>query len=159
MQKPSITSNPYSFRIVTPASKQEFSDYYHLRWQLLRAPWQQPLGSEQDEHEQQAFHRMLVDEHNHVIAVGRLHMVEEHNAQIRYMAVISEYQGKGIGKMLLNELENIALQQNIKKIVLDARAPAVGFYEHHNYRVVNKAHQLFGVIQHYRMEKQLAAQP
>ena len=49
-----------------PNTATEFAQYYQLRWQILRKPWQQALGSEQDEHERHAIHRMIVDENDKV---------------------------------------------------------------------------------------------
>ena len=84
-----------------PQTLEEFEKYYQLRWQILRQPWQQPLGSEQDQFEDQACHRMLTNDQNHIIAVGRFHKTSQHQAQIRYMAVSNSYQGTGLGSQLL----------------------------------------------------------
>ena len=46
----------------SPATPDEWQRYYHLRWQILRAPWQQPPGSERDDLEAQAYHLMLLTE-------------------------------------------------------------------------------------------------
>ena len=34
-----------------PETAEEFDAYYNLRWMVLRAPWNQPTGSEKDEYE------------------------------------------------------------------------------------------------------------
>jgi len=71
----------------SPQSADEFAQYYQLRWQILRKPWQQVLGSEQDERELQSIHRMIIDEAGKVLAVGRLEQCSPNQGQIRYMAV------------------------------------------------------------------------
>ena len=65
-----------------PITEQEFEQYYHLRWQVLRQPWQQPVGSERDTIEQTCIHRMIIDENNTVLAVGRLEKVNQFTGKI-----------------------------------------------------------------------------
>lgn len=40
------------FQVSTPQSSEDWQAYYQLRWQVLRAPWGEPRGSEQDDLEQ-----------------------------------------------------------------------------------------------------------
>ena len=62
-------------------------------------------GSEIDKFEEEAFHIMGVSSTKNIFAVGRLHMINKHIAQIRYMAVEEEYRKKNVGMLILNELE------------------------------------------------------
>jgi len=139
-----------------PQSLEEFEKYYQLRWQILRKPWQQPLGSEQDEFEQQACHRMLVNENDEIIAVGRFHQVGQHQAQIRYMAVQKNSQGLGFGKQLIQALEQEAARQGINEITLNAREQALNFYHKLGYFKQGFAHQLYDQVNHYTMTKSLS---
>lgn len=139
--------------IKQPETEKEFSDYYELRWRVLREPWQQPEGSEKDELEDKSFHIMACDETNKVIGVGRLHFNNETEAQIRYMAVSPEHKNKGVGSLILEALEKHAKENSGKSIVLHARENAVGFYQQKGYELLEKSHLLFGFIQHYRMNK------
>ncbi len=140
--------------IATPQTDKEFSDYYQLRWALLRQPWQQPQGSEKDEFESQAIHRYaLLD--NEMVAVARLHTIDSKSAQIRYMAVKAEVQRQGIATALLTELEQQARQQEVSEIILHARETALGFYRIHGYKVIEKTHLLYDEIQHFKMQKKL----
>jgi predicted GNAT family N-acyltransferase len=144
-----------SFVISQPDTEKEYEQYYHLRWQLLRAPWNQAEGSEVDDIEDQCFHVMAVDEINNVIAVARLQFNSNTEAQIRYMAVAREHERKGIGRELVNVMELHALDSSCKKIVLEAREPAIGFYQKLGYKVIKKSYLLFDEIQHFRMIKEL----
>ena len=143
-----------SFVISQPDSEKEYKQYYHLRWKILRAPWKQPEGSEIDDIEDCCFHLMTV-ENNNVIAVARLQYNSATEAQIRYMAVAREYERQGIGRELVNTLEQHAQNSSCKKIVLHAREPAIGFYQKLGYRVIEKSYSLFNEIQHFRMIKAL----
>jgi ribosomal protein S18 acetylase RimI-like enzyme len=140
--------------IKQPESDNDFKRYFDLRWRILRAPWGEPEGSEVDDIEDQCFHIMAVDA-NKVVGVGRLQYNSAEEAQIRYMAVSEECEGNGIGRKIVSALEREALDRNINKIVLDAREPAVGFYQKLDYRIEKKSYILFDEIQHYRMIKQL----
>ncbi|AFH50569.1 Histone acetyltransferase HPA2-like protein [Ignavibacterium album JCM 16511] len=140
--------------IKSPQTRQEFFDYYDLRWRILRAPWNQPKGSEQDELEGQAIHIIAVEE-SKVVGCGRVHFNSDEEAQIRYMAVENHWQGKGIGNMILAELEKKIIEKGAKKIILHARENVVKFYQNNGYQVVKPSHTLFGAIPHYLMEKKV----
>ncbi len=140
--------------IRSPQTKQEFFDYYDLRWRILRAPWYQPKGSEQDELEGQAIHIIAV-ENEKIIGCGRAHFNNNEEAQIRYMAVEKDWQGKGIGKKILDELENKVIEKGAKKIILHARENVVNFYKRNGYKVVKPSHTLFGEIKHFLMMKEI----
>jgi len=121
---------------------------------MLRQPWNQPIGSEQDSFDQQACHRMIVIDEE-VVAVGRLHKSCQTNAQIRYMAVNENIQGQGIGKQIVNALEIEASMQGVTEITLNARESAVSFYEKLGYKVQGFSHLLYDEIRHITMIKTL----
>ncbi len=138
-----------------PQNADEFQQYYQLRWQVLRKPWQQPLGSEQDELEQQAFHRIIISPKQQILAVARLHLTSQHQAQIRYMAVAEQAQGQGYGKQIICALEQLAEELGVKEISLNAREHALGFYQSMNYQSHGFSHLLYQQIKHFNMSKQL----
>jgi ribosomal protein S18 acetylase RimI-like enzyme len=143
-------------RICSPTSAAEHAACLELRWQLLRAPWNQPRGSEQDDREGDSIHLMAVTQDGTVAGVGRLHFNSIREAQIRYMAVATRYQRQGIGTRLLVELEKRARQLGAMLIVLNARETSLGFYRRHGYRPVGPGAMLFNRIAHVRMRKDLA---
>ena len=98
---------------------------------------------------------MAVDENAQVIGVARLQFNLDDEAQIRYMAVEKAYQRHGVGRELINTMETYAVESGRRNIVLDAREPAVGFYQKLGYSVEEKSYLLFDEIQHYRMMKTL----
>ena len=53
-----------------------------------------------------------------IIACGRLQNNGDGIGQIRYMAISEEYQRKGLGKLILERLEDEARNLNLKKIEL-----------------------------------------
>ena len=146
-----------SVKIIEPSTSEEFKKYYNLRYEVLRKPWGQPLGSERDEREETSIHRMIIDNKTeNALAVGRLQFNSTHEAQIRFMAVTDDLQGKGLGSQIISALENVARGKGIQRIILSARENALQFYKSNGYEIVKKTHLLFGEIQHWLMEKELS---
>jgi len=143
------------YTLRAPKTADEFSQYYHLRWQILRKPWQQDLGSEQDEHERYAIHRMIMNKEGQVLAVGRLEQVTRQQGQIRYMAVAEHAQTQGLGQQIISELESQASQLGMTKICLNARVEALNFYQKLGYDNQGYSHTLFEKVKHYHMTKKL----
>lgn len=143
--------------IKSPQSEDDWANYFHLRWQVLRAPWSQPKDSEKDELEflETTFHAMAINDNKEVIGVARLNLIENNRAQIRFMAVSSNYQCQGVGAGLINFLENTARMNKINRIILQARENALHFYLKKGYTVREKTFLLYNQIQHYRMEKDI----
>ncbi len=140
--------------IKEPKTKVEFEQYYDLRWRILRKPWNQPSGSEKDEKENESIHIMVI--HNDkVIGCGRGHFNSSTEAQIRYMAVDEDFQGKDVGTKMLKALELRLIKKEAKTIILNARENAVKFYLKHNYKIIEKGNTLFDVIEHFKMEKEI----
>ena len=135
-----------------PETKQEFEKYYDLRWQILRKPWNQPKGSEQDEMDENSINLMAI-KGKEVIGCGRGHFNSDTQAQIRYMAVDEMFQDHGIGSRLLLVLEENLFTAGAEEIILKARRNAVSFYEKHGYEIYQESEILFGEIKHYWMRK------
>jgi len=141
---------------IEPKSSEEFRKYYNLRYEVLRKPWGQPLGSERDEREETSIHRMIIDEKKReVLAVGRLQFNSKDEAQIRYMAVANSYTGQGLGSNIISSLEEVARKNGNKWMILSARGNALQFYKNNGYGIVKKTHLLFNEIQHWLMRKEL----
>jgi predicted GNAT family N-acyltransferase len=57
----------------------------------------------------------------------------------------------------MNYLEELAQQKGIKEIILDARENAVKFYLSIGYEIFEDSYLLFGIIQHWKMRKEINA--
>ena len=141
--------------IRAPTTESEQEAYYAFRWKILREPWNQPPGSEKDEFEGEAFHQAAWDDEGKIIGVGRLHRLAGNRGQVRFMAVDPAHRNRGVGRVILQELEGKAIESGILEITLNAREDAVPFYRHHGYQVLKPSHALFGVIPHFEMHKRL----
>jgi GNAT superfamily N-acetyltransferase len=135
-----------------PKTNLEFDKYYDLRWRILRKPWNQPKGSEQDEMDENSIHVMVI-KGEQVIGCGRGHFNSKVQAQIRYMAVEEKYQGKGLGSRLLLVLEEKLYATGVEEIILKAREKAISLYEKQGYTISQDGEILFGEVKHYWMRK------
>jgi predicted GNAT family N-acyltransferase len=143
------------FSIIEPTSAKDLNDYYRIRYEILRKPWNQPSAATKDDTEHISVHLLVKDENGNAVATGRMQFNSPEEAQIRSMAVINEFQGKGIGSSIIQHLEKIALSKNIKIILLDARENAVEFYLRNGYEILSPSYLLFGEIKHFKMRKVL----
>lgn len=70
------------------------------------------------------------------------------------MAVLDDYQGQGLGSILLKEAEDFAQEQSFKSISLHAQLGALKFYLNNGYQEVGQIFEEAG-IQHITVEKSL----
>ncbi|MEQ4692761.1 fatty acid biosynthesis protein FabY [Providencia manganoxydans] len=117
------------YHLRAPKDDAEFDAYYQFRWEMLRKPFNQPLGSEKDGYDLTAHHQMVVDDKNRILAIGRLYINADNEGAIRFLAVNPVMQGKGLGKLILMALESIARQESVKRIVSSVREEAVPFFK------------------------------
>ena len=98
---------------------------------------------------------MICVENRKPIGVARLHFNNSKEAQIRYMAIDYDFQRKGIGTMLLRELERRAKNRRFQIYFLNAKENTVGFYKKNGYTIIGESYILFDTIQHFKMKKNL----
>ena len=142
-------------QISKPETPEQWGEYFDLRWRILRAPWDQPRGSEKDEFDEVADHVAVRDQEGRLLGVGRLHLNNEKEAQIRYMATEEDCRGLGVGRVIINKLEELARARGVERIVLNARDNVLGFYRRFGYTVIGPGPTLFGKVKHSKMEKRL----
>lgn len=142
------------YTLCSPHTEEEFARYYQFRWQHLRQPLNLPLGSEQDESESQAYHRMVLLDDQTIIGIGRIHMDTPHTAQVRFMAIHSNYQRRHIGSLLLADLLLQAKNRGAELCWLNARETACAFYQSQGFTVASRTGSLLN-IPHFRMQKRL----
>ena len=138
-----------------PESPEEFEEYYDLRWRVLRKPWGQPRESEKDAFDPVADHVSVRDEDGKLIGIGRLHLNNDREAQIRYMATEEDVRGSGVGRVIIERIETIVRERGVRWITLNAREHVVGFYEHLGYRVTGEGPTMFDEIRHSKMRKEM----
>lgn len=124
-----------------------------LRDIILRKPLGLSFSEQELEQEKENLHIAAYEDDR---MLGCCMLVEEdpETVRLRQMAVPDEYQGKGIGRALMNFAENLARDRGYKKITMHARKNAMGFYEKMGYKKVGDEFVEI-TIPHYVMEKEL----
>ncbi|MDX5629911.1 MULTISPECIES: fatty acid biosynthesis protein FabY [unclassified Brenneria] len=116
------------YHLRVPQTAEELDAYYQFRWEMLRKPLHQPLGSERDAYDALAHHQTVVDEQGRLVAIGRLSINADNEASIRFLAVHPDVRGKGLGTLLAITLESVARQEGAKRVVCSAREDAMAFF-------------------------------
>lgn len=134
---------------------EQLESILNLRYKILRKPWSQPKETATDNLESTSYNAFIEDENHNAIACGRLQENENKIGQIRFMAVDDNQQGKGLGKLIVQELELKGRNLGLVEIELQARENAVEFYKANGYEIKEQSFLLWGIIQHYLMHKKL----
>lgn len=85
---------------------------------------------------------------NEIAGTVSLLKAEENNIYIASMAVKPEYHGKGVGSMLLKEIDKIASEKQCSKSILETSAPltdAIRLYEKFGYKRTGRTTDYYGV--------------
>jgi len=131
----------------------EYKEVFALRDAVLRQPLGQSLYN--DDLSRDYTDAILAAKHNDsVIACLMLHHIDSSEVQLRQMAVYDHWQGKGIGKLLVQYAEAYAKSKGYTKVMLHARKVAVGFYAGMGYEQYGDMFEEVG-IPHYMMEKKI----
>lgn len=80
---------------------------------------------------------------------------ETNQFQIRGMAVLEEFQGKGLGTKLVKEAEKHCINLNANVIWFNARENAVPFYEKLDYKIIGDSFLIPEVGIHFVMYKKI----
>ncbi len=91
---------------------------------------------------------------NKIVGCCVLTKVNERTIQLRQMAVNNEFQGKGVGKKIVQYAEKIAQEEKYETIMMHARSVAVSFYKKLGYAI--EGNEFMEVsIPHFMMKKNL----
>jgi GNAT superfamily N-acetyltransferase len=135
------------------AQSPEYAELWRLRDEVLRKPIGLSLAN--DDLSRDLVDTIFIARHQaNVIGCVLLHPLEAGVAQLRAMAVYPEWQGKGIGRLLVMAFEKYAFEYGYSKIILHARKVALGFYSGLGYTAYGDEFREVG-IPHFMMEKEL----
>lgn len=88
-------------------------------------------------------------------ATARINPLDQESLKIQRVAVHQTQRGLGLGRQLMNEIENWARTNNFKRLILSAQDPVIPFYERANYLISNPEGYFEAGIPHHDMEKVL----
>jgi len=75
--------------------------------------------------------------------------------QLRGMAILKAFQGKGLGKIILKHGEELLQEKKAKIIWCNARELAVNFYKKNGYQIIGEPFNIKDIGLHYVMYKGL----
>ncbi|MCK8486083.1 GNAT family N-acetyltransferase [Paenibacillus sp. MBLB2552] len=116
-----------------------------------------PIDLEIDEYDKIGpdVHHVLIEMEGAYAATGRLIYYKDNAAKMQRIAVRQEFRSKGVGKILLLALEELARELGLTKSVLDAQCHAEGFYAKLGYETISTEPFDDAGIPHVRMIKPL----
>jgi len=116
-----------------------------------------PIDLEIDEYDKidPDVHHVLIEMEGAYAATGRLIYYKDNAAKMQRIAVRQEFRSKGVGKILLLALEELARELGLTKSVLDAQCHAEGFYAKLGYETISTEPFDDAGIPHVRMVKPL----
>ena len=137
-------------------SKEELNLGFALRIEVFVKEQKVPMELELDEkdHSKNTIHIGYFND-NKLIGVARLIDLDKDVIHIGRVAIDKDYRGKGIGRKLIVDCENIAKQILKKEVIIElsAQIQAEKFYESLGYNRVNDKIYLDAGIEHVDMRK------
>jgi len=143
------------FTIKTPTTHDDFKAYYALRYKVLSEPWGFPKGTEKDDYEPISEHFMAVNDKNEVVGVAKVYKKDDCAGHISHLAVDPEYQHKGVGRLLLETVEEHARAHGFCTLGTMARATATVYFAKFGFRIVGMSTPHLGMTHLVWMEKEL----
>lgn len=70
------------------------------------------------------------------------------------IAILKEHRGKGIGKLIVEELEKLARSEGVKEVYLESQVTALGFYEKLGFESFGEVY-VWDNIENKKMKKKL----
>ncbi len=122
-----------------------------MRHQVFVVEQQVPEELEQDELDATAWHAVAVTDAGETVGTGRL-VVRGGVGWVGRMAVRADWRGRGVGALLLANLEQAARERGCLLVELHAQEHAAGFYDRAGYHGVGEPFHEAG-IRHLAMRK------
>lgn len=133
---------------------EKYPQVYELREEILRKPI--GLSLKNEDLSADAQNTIFTAQYGETIigCVMLYPIADEEKIKLRQMAVHNDWQGKGIGRLLVDAAEAYAKQQGYSSIILHARHIAEPFYKKLGYYTTSSVFTEVG-IPHVVMEKDI----
>ncbi len=125
-----------------------------MRFDILREPLGLDWSEEDLAAESEQWHFGLFDDNDALVACVVIKPLGHGLVKLRQMAVAEEYRGQGRGRELVEGVEEALRGKGVRRVQMDARNIARGFYEKLGYEV--EGDEFIQVtIPHFRMVKDI----
>lgn len=102
---------------------------YYVRIEAMAKQHHISLREEFDEHDTPETKYIVLLDKEFPVATCRLYPISDESVMIGRVVVLPEYRNQGVGSRVVREAELWIQEQGYKRIVLESRDVAVGFYE------------------------------
>jgi N-acetylglutamate synthase-like GNAT family acetyltransferase len=132
--------------ITSPITRGQFKAYYALRYKVLCEPSGHPKGTEKDDYEPISEHFMALNESGEIIGVVKLFEKTPGVGQLSHLAIAPEYQRQGLGRRMMEYVEQRAAAKGYKTLGAMCRLTATTFFEKLGYHIAElpSMHDLLG---------------
>lgn len=119
-------------RVVAADTEELLAKAFALRHKVFVVEQRVPVGIERDELDGEAFHAVAL-QGDRCVGTGRLVAQEGGVGRVGRMAVDAAFRRRGIGDLVLAELEARARRDGLREIELHAQCYVEAFYRGHGY--------------------------
>lgn len=138
-------------KVVTSEEDQQLA--FHVRMKVFVEEQGVPRHLELDEFDQEAIHFILL-KNGECIGAARLREIEPSFGKIERVCILKEFRGQRLGASIMKFIETYAVENDWKKLKLNAQVYAIPFYEKLGYTVTSPEF-LDAYIPHRAMEKSI----
>ena len=128
---------------------------YSVRIQGMNRQYHISLRDEFDEHDCDGTKYIVLLDDGYPVATCRFYQSSNESVILGRLVVLPEYRGMKLGLKVVSEAETWIRELGFKKIIIDSRIEAVGFYEKNGYQHVNDTVIKSGDFDCIRMHKVL----
>jgi predicted GNAT family N-acyltransferase len=143
--------------IIRVTAQDQLQDCFAIRKKVFVEEQQVSEDLEIDEKDDSpsACHHMLLMYDGKPAAASRWYSYNEQTAKLQRVAVLIEHRGKGLGKSIIQAMEEHARELGYAATILDGQCQAEAFYLKLGYVTISQEPFYDAGILHVRMQKQL----
>ena len=139
-------------KIVENDQEREYA--YTIRKKVFVEEQHVPLEEEIDQYEEDSVHFLLYNDEEHPIGAGRFRIIDG-IGKVQRICVLSTARKTGAGAMIMNAIEQYAIEQNVPQLKLDAQLHAIPFYSKLGYDIISEEFMDAGIA-HKTMKKKIS---
>lgn len=134
-------------------SHDEYEDALTVRREVFIEEQGVPEDLEVDGKDDEATHFVASIDGN-AVGAARLRQYDGRTAKVERVAVLKSHRGSGIGRALMEAVEQVAREMGYDELLLHAQVPVVAFYQRLGYEITSEQFEDAG-IPHREMRKSL----
>ncbi|UUZ79651.1 GNAT family N-acetyltransferase [Paenibacillus sp. P26] len=144
--------------VVQVKTEKRLKECFAVRIKVFVEEQQVPTDLEMDEYDaspESCRHFLIQNEEGEAVAAARWRMYDDRTAKLQRIAVLAPYRGHGLGRLIIQAMEEDIKAQGVPAVILDGQVQAEPFYRKLGYEVISEEPFLDAGIWHVRMRKAL----